>query len=193
MAFTTRLTILNKIKNGEGVAWEEFNETYRKLIFLRASDRGLMESEKEDLLQNVMLSLFKYDSVLHYDATKGRFRDYLKKIIDRQAFSLIRKRKKEVSFQTIIEDVSISSEDYNKAEQSWDEEWREHLLTEAMEIARAEVSPVTYNIFFLLTRENKTPEEVSAELNVSMESVYVAKHRFIKRLKPIFKSLEDKL
>jgi DNA-directed RNA polymerase specialized sigma24 family protein len=90
MAFTTRQSVIQKVKNGDDVGWEEFDQCYRKLIFLRAADRGIKEAEREDLLQNVMVSLFKYNSVLHYDIEKGRFRDYLKAIIDRQAFTLIK-------------------------------------------------------------------------------------------------------
>ena len=194
MAFTTRHTLLQRIKSGEGIGWDEFEESYKKLVFLRAKDRGIHEDEKEDLLQNVMLTLFKYNSVLNFSPSKGRFRDYLKKIIDRQAFRIIRSRKtNEVAFENLSDGFQISSEDHEKAESKWENEWKNHLLMETIEIAKVEVSEITYEAFCKITLDEEDPAKVAKDLGISLESVYVAKHRFIKRLKPIYFNMASEM
>jgi len=193
MPFTTRRTILEKVKVGCQVGWMEFEQIYRPLIELRGRDRGIQTHELDDLVQHVLLNLFKSKTVYKYDKTKGRFRDYLKTVIDRRAFDLIRKRKGKISSFDELENngVLISSEDFEKSEQRWDNEWHKHIIEQAIEIIRPEVSPATYEAFCMSVLENIQGETVADTLGISLESVYVAKHRFIKRLKPIIKRLEE--
>jgi len=77
-AFTTRPSILGRIRSGDELGWEEFVGHYKALVLLRARDRGLSSMESDDLLQDLILELFKGNSVVRFDAEHGtRFRDYL--------------------------------------------------------------------------------------------------------------------
>ena len=89
MAFTTRKSLLSKIKQGDEISWEEFYASYRPLILLRAGDLGLTQTEKDDLVQIVMSEFFKGSRDFQYDRGKGRFRDYLKSIINNQIKSTV--------------------------------------------------------------------------------------------------------
>lgn len=193
MAFTTRQTIIERIRSGEEVAWEDFVNSYRNLIYLRGDDRGLFEYEKADLVQDVMLSLFKNEVILKFDKAKGRFRDYLKKIIDRRAFDILRKRKdKESSLQSMAEGGALfESSEYEQAEKNWECEWQRHLLQQALDQVKSQVNSTTYEAVIMLLVESIEPEQVADILGLSLESVYVAKHRVLKRLKPIVKNLQE--
>ena len=193
MSFTTRFTILEKLKVGCQVGWSDFESIYRPLIMLRGRDRGISSHELDDLVQQVLLNLFKSDTVYKYDKSKGRFRDYLKTVIDRRAFDLIRKHKdREKSFDELEDKgVLISSDDYEKSEVRWNREWHKSLIEQANALRRPEVSPATGDAFHMTVIENLPGDVVAQKLNISLESVYVAKHRFIKRLKPILKRLKE--
>ena len=69
MAFTTRLSLLARIGKGDEVSWRDFYRTYRPLILLRGGDHFLTETEKEELIQEVLLSVFKGAENFHYDST----------------------------------------------------------------------------------------------------------------------------
>ena len=92
MAFTTRGSLLSAIRRGDEVSWDEFYRMYRPLILLRGGDLRLNQTEKEELVQLVMLSFFRTARTFHYDKSLGRFRDYLKRIIQNKACDLMRKR-----------------------------------------------------------------------------------------------------
>ena len=55
MAFTTRGSLLSAVRRGDEVGWQEFYDMYKPLILLRGSDLRLSQTEKEDLVQLVML------------------------------------------------------------------------------------------------------------------------------------------
>ena len=53
MAFTTRKSLLAKVRNGDEIAWAEFYATYKPLILLIGGDHGLTYDEKQELIQTI--------------------------------------------------------------------------------------------------------------------------------------------
>lgn len=92
MAFTTRKSLLAKVRAGDEVSWSDFYTAYKPLIYLCGNDCGLNNAEKEELVQQVMTEIFRKDIIgkfdpdnipkditFKYDPAKGRFRHYLRK------------------------------------------------------------------------------------------------------------------
>lgn len=191
MAFTTRKTILERVINGDDVAWEEFEQNYKHLILLRGRDRSLYESELNDLMQEVFLSLFKYKSIEKYQKSAGRFRDYMRTIIDRAAFKMIRKRQSDQDkIQAVQGDLQGVQYAHDDMEKKWEEQWRSIVVDEALTKVRAEVNEATYEAFIMLMVDGVDADLVADTLGISKESVYVAKHRVLKRLQHTVKQLE---
>lgn len=186
MAFTTRKSLLAKIKQGDEISWDEFYSTYRPLIFLRGGDLGLTQTEKEELVQVVMLDFFKGSQDFHYDRSKGRFRDYMRAIISNHAISILRKRR---NSEVALED----SHDFiqpNDMEQVWTEEWQSHMRNMAMEELKNCVEPVTYQAFFMYAIQGQKSKDVAEFIGIALNSVYVAKNRCIEQLKQIIAEME---
>ena len=51
MAFTTRKSLLAKVRAGDEVSWSDFYTAYKPLIYLCGNDCGLNNAEKEELVQ----------------------------------------------------------------------------------------------------------------------------------------------
>jgi RNA polymerase sigma factor (sigma-70 family) len=198
MAFTTRKSLLAKVRNGDEVSWSEFYETYQPLIYLVGKDFRLTEDEKQELVQLVMCEIFQKDILkkynidevpkeitFTYDPARGRFRYYLKAIIRNQALKLYHKRKNNVSMEDIPE-----LGDEEKFDNTWDDEWHKHLLTQAVEELKSHVQDVTYSAFYMYAMQGREVKDVANFLNISVNSVYVAKNRCIATLKEIIKDLE---
>jgi len=188
MAFTTRKSLLAKIKQGDEISWDEFYSTYRPLIFIRGNDLGLSQTEKEELVQVVMLEFFKDSRQdFHYDQSKGKFRDYMRAVIKNQAFSILRKRR---NSEVTLED----SHDFiqpNDMEQVWADEWQGHLMNMAMEELKNCVEPATYQAFFLYAIQGRKSNNVAEFLDMSVNSVYVAKNRCLEQLKKIIADVSE--
>ena len=198
MAFTTRRSLLEKVRDGDEISWQEFYETYRPLIRLCGHDLGLREHEIDELVQQVMCEIFRKDILAHfdfdrvpddvffkYDQAKGRFRHYLRGIIRNQAFRLLRKRA-----VTIAPEAQPELPDEQALDRQWDEEWRQHVLAMAFEELKKRVRAETYMAFEMYAVQERPVEEVAGFLNLSVSSVYTAKSRCIAALNEIVNQLE---
>ena len=186
MGYTTKKSLLEAIQRGDEVSWAEFYETYRTLIILRGRDFHLTGSELEDLCQTVVIDFFKMGTKFKYDPSKGRFRDYLRRVISRNAIDILRKRKK-----TDPLDDGSDLPDPDTRSQNWDSEWHLHILNQALAVLRTQIELVTYQAFELYALKNQPAEQVAAFLNIKVNMVYVAKSRAMQKLKPIIRKLKE--
>ena len=135
MAFTTKGSLLAAVKKGDEISWQQFYDMYKPLILLKGGDLRLNQTEKEELVQLVMLSFFNTSQTFCYDKSKGRFRDYLKRIIHNKACDLMCKR----------QDDTVSSEELKK-----ELEYRDQGKSVAIAITMATTS---CNALFIMTRQ----------------------------------------
>ena len=203
MAFTTRKSLLARVRGGDEVSWNDFYEAYKPLILLCGGDCGLTADEKEELVQQVMCELFQKDIVgkydpenipegvtFVYDPAKGRFRHFLRKIIRNQALKIVRKRKDTSSLNDENNPIELGSEDAWNA--VWDEEWYKHLLNMALVELKERVQPETYAAFEMYALHERNAEEVAKFLNISVSNIYTAKSRCISTLREIIKTLDER-
>ena len=60
MSSTTQATLLERLRDGDAVmAWDEFFDRYWRLIFTAARRRGCREHTAEEIVQEVMLTVFR--------------------------------------------------------------------------------------------------------------------------------------
>ena len=202
MAFTTRKSLLAKVRAGDEVSWAEFYAAYKPLILLCGQDCLLTSDENDELVQQVMSEIFqkdivgKYDPdhipddiVFHYDPSHGRFRHYLRKIIRNQALKIIQKRKGFVELDNPEKTVAEPAIDV--WDELWEEEWKRHVLAMALTELKGHVQPETYVAFEMYALQERTVQEVAKFLNLSVASVYTAKSRCIAALKEIISKLEE--
>lgn len=201
MAFTTRKSLLAKVRSGDEVSWGEFYETYKPLILLCGGDLYLTADEKEELISKVMCEIFQKDIlgkfdlekvpddvVFKYDPAKGRFRHYLRRIIRNQALGIIRKRSSHVSLDVPDAPDPVAED---KWESAWDLEWQRHVYNMALIELRNHVDAKTYSAFELYAIQGRKPEEVADFLGLSVASVYTGKSRCIEFIKKTIKDLEE--
>lgn len=203
MAFTTKRSLLLKVRSGDEVSWREFYATYRPLILLCGNDHSLTPEENEELVQKVMCEIFqkdilaKYDPdkvpddvVFKYDPARGRFRHYLRKIIRYQAIRIYKKRFHLENIDDPQTAAGLATQD--EWEKAWDSEWYKHLLNMALIELQNKVQPETFAAFEMYALQDREPQEVARFLNMSLSSIYTAKSRCITALKEIIANLEEK-
>ncbi len=203
MAFTTRKSLLAKVRAGDEISWYVFYAAYKPLIYLCGSDCSLTPQENDELVQLVMEEIFlkdiigKYDPdnipehvVFKYDPEKGRFRHYLRKIVRNQAIKLYHKRNKNISIEELPDIPEVFAPDTWNC--IWDEEWQKHLLNMALTELKGRVQPETFVAFEMYALQDRSVQEVADFLNISISSVYTAKSRCITALKEIIVNLEEK-
>jgi len=188
MIYTTRKTLLEAIKDGDEVSWHEFYDTYRPLIILHGKDYKLSVEENEELVQMILLEIFHKCKSFHYDRGLGRLRDYLRKIIGRKAVDILRRRKNNLVSVDVLND-QLAEE--SLLEQEWESEWQMHVLSQAINILRTQLEPITFQAFELYVINEKPVKDVARFLDISVNMVYVAKSRAVKKLRSIIQELQE--
>lgn len=189
MAFSTQSNLLSAVRRGDEIGWQEFYDRYKPLILLKGADLRFNQTEKEELVQLVMLSFFQSSRTFHYDKTKGRFRDYLKSVIHNRACDLMRKRQDETVSAEEVE--HILAEIPAEAEDRWEREYEETVLAQAFEELKLRCDPTTLQSYDLFVRKNLPAKEVSAMLGIKANAVYQHKSRVEEMLRDIVKELDE--
>jgi len=176
------------MREGDERAWFVFRDFYSPLIATRGRDYRLTADEIEQLIQNVLLVVFKEHVLTNYDKSRGRFRDYLRTITSRQAARLIAQRSDEMRVGLDEDDIVDSGPD-----PKWEAEWREFLSQKALDELKATTDTKTYMAFELHGVHGRPAAEVARLLGISENQVYLARSRGVARLQGIVKRLEAEL
>lgn len=183
MKFVTDYDLLEGAKNKDEAAWERFYNFYAPLIRLHGRDCGLKNENLEDLIQNVMITLSNQMPGFVYDPAKGRFRDYLRRIIRARAYDMLRK---------IYRQERIPYEESDDVWQNdlFDEEWREHILKCSMEKLKDVVSLRHYQIFYMLDVRHCKVKTLAEMYRMPPVSIYSIRNRVEAKLREIVRQLD---
>src|SRR5262245_3751573 len=74
----TRTTLIHRLKNWQDQSsWQDFFDTYWKLIYDVALKGGLTDTEAQDVVQETIISVAKHMPTFNYDPTIGSFKAWL--------------------------------------------------------------------------------------------------------------------
>src|SRR5947209_6974351 len=89
----TRRSLLSRLKNWHDQAsWQEFFDTYAKLIYRIAAKAGLKDAEAQDVVQETALVVAKKMPGFKYDPAIGSFKSWLLLITRRRIEKQLKKR-----------------------------------------------------------------------------------------------------
>ena len=179
---TTHISLLARLSGGsDQTAWVEFSDRYQELIRSFAHRQGLAPADQDDVVQDVMLALTKAMPGFAYDPAKGKFRSYLKTVTLHAIF----RKSHQKSGATPLGEMNTASGTPKAAddtEEAWEAEWRLYHLRLAMRTIRAEFSPQDVVAFDAYVGAGVSGEQAAADLGISVDRVYQAKSRILKRL-----------
>lgn len=187
MPYTTDLTLLEKIIDGDEISWNRFSNMYSPLIRVCGKDWGLSEEECDELVQEVLFSFFKASKVFRYDRSKGKFRNYLRTIVRNHTFRIFKKREGQSGKESMSEDHFLDL----AFEEKWDVEWHNYLFSEALFLLQQEMEPLAFRAFHMYVIEETPPNDVASRLGISVNAVYIHKCRALDLLRGNIKKLEN--
>jgi RNA polymerase sigma-70 factor (ECF subfamily) len=186
--FTTSVSLLDRLRQpGEQEAWERFVDLYTPLLFYWASRAGLSEPDAADLVQDVLLVLVQKLPEFSYDRQRS-FRGWLR-TVTRNKWRDQRRRLAGEANRDLVDLTQLP--DHEDPEAFWETEYRQYLARRAMELMRAEFQPTTWKACWEVVVSGRPAGEVAAELGISIDSVYAAKSRVLRRLRQVLAGLLD--
>ena len=192
MTYRTRLTLMQRLKNsGDDKSWEEFNEIYRPFIFSIVRSMYVEAHLIDDLLQDVLVSVWKALPGFEYDPEKGRFSSWLATITINRVKSTQLKR----SRQGARDHKAFEREDEldeGDLEKIVDREWASFLTKTAWENISEDLSPAMKSCFEGVIPGKKV-REIGKDLDIPENTVSIYKKRVSVIMRREIHRLEEEL
>jgi RNA polymerase sigma factor (sigma-70 family) len=182
----TRKSLIARLDNWEDQrTWDEFYQTYWRLIYSVAVKAGLRQDEAFDCVQETILSIAKQSKKKLYDPEQGSFKTWLMNMTRWRINDQFRKRKKDTAMMGGEWDNDRKTAVIDRVEDPagevlsrlWNIEWQKNIADAALSRVKAQVSPKQYQIFDCYVIKQWDAKKVQDKLSVSMAQVYLAKHR----------------
>ena len=196
---STRHSLITRLRNlDDKDSWQEFFDTYWKLIYSVARKAGLTEQEAEDVVQETTVTVTKCIQDYRYDPEVCSFKTWLMHKTQWRIIDQVRKRppnfvqrfspSTDTSRTPVIE--RIPDPESLELDAVWDEEWQKNLMDAAMERVKRRIKPAHYQIFHLSAVRKLGPRRVAQTMGVSVAQVYLVKHRVAGLVKKEVRLLE---
>ena len=190
----TRKSLILRARNPEdSQAWEEFVRYYERFIFHVLHRMNVSKSDFDDLVQNVLVKLWK--SIASYDPNKARFRTWLGVVVRNAVYDeFTQTQRQRKLLQNELQSLQmLEQEPASEIEQLIEQEWADYVTSIAMARIEKLFSEEAVNSF-TMSLNGTSAKEIAEELNLSPDSVYTLKSRvkarFIKEIKAVVDELE---
>jgi RNA polymerase sigma-70 factor (ECF subfamily) len=197
----TRNSLLSRLKDWEDKeSWQDFFDTYWKLVYGVAIKAGLTDQEAQEVVQETVITVARRIPEFKYDPATCSFKTWLLNLTRWRITDQLRKRRPEEARKRRRPDQTARTATVERVpdpagidlDAIWDEEWQQYLINRATENVKRRVSPEQYQIFDLCLFKQWPVKKVARELGVSMGQVYLAKHRVSVLIKKEIKKLRKK-
>jgi len=185
--------LLRRLKTHDQAAWERLVSLYSPLVYLWCQRAGLSGPDVEDVGQEVFCAVWKKIGDFHHDQPGDTFRGWLRvitssKLHDRgRRGSVVAVGGEDVQTRlaqlpaAVLEDSDgVSEADEVKL-----------LVRRAVDLIRTEFADEKWQAFYRVVVEGQQPADVARDLNISVNVVYLAKSRVLRRLREEFSGLVD--
>src|SRR5262245_66347885 len=186
---STRWSLIRRLRNADDhEGWQEFFESYWRLIYSTAVRSGLTDAEAQDAVQETIIAVCRNIRQLDMTPEAGSFKNWLMRMARWRIVDQIRRRRPESSL--VLRDQArgdtatdtLADPAGPELEKIWDEEWRSNLTEAALAKVRRQTSSRHFQIFYLYVVQGTPVQKVAAVTGASPDEVYLVKHR----LGPLF-------
>ena len=154
-------------------AWNRFVELYTPVLYAWTRRLGLQPADAADLVQDVFTILVQKLPTFQYDKQKS-FHAWLKTVlVNRWRDKLRRPVEVPAGAGLVAPDEDALSET----------EYRRHVVRRALQLMQSDFKPATWRACWEFVVTGKPAEVVARELGLTINAVYLAKSRVLRRLR----------
>ncbi len=196
----TRASLVHRLKDWDDhTSWQEFFDTYWRLIYGTATRAGLSDAEAQDVVQETILSIAKAMPKFDYDPAKGSFKSWLRNTTHWRIKDHLRRKARHSLVDGPGEDGDATPILQRLPDQGtldkdavWNVDWEKNLLDAAIERVKRKVKPKQYQLFDCFVLRGWPMSEITQKLKVSMGQVYFARVKVSALVQKEFRELERK-
>jgi RNA polymerase sigma-70 factor (ECF subfamily) len=186
---TTSLSLLERLRQPTAQdAWARFVRLYTPLLYHWARGVELSAQEAGDLVQDVLTILVQKLPDFVYDPTRS-FRGWLRTLTLNKWRENHRRRT--VPAQPVDPGALANLPAPENSGLFEEAEYRQYLVHRALELMKAEFQPQTWKACWEWVVAGRPAEDVARELGITLNAVYLAKSRVLRRLHQELQGLLD--
>jgi RNA polymerase sigma factor (sigma-70 family) len=188
MDSSTRPTLLESLRDGaDPYSWEEFFRRYWPLIYGYAKHEGCSEHTAEDIVQDVMTTVFQQRCVFRYDPQRGRFRSWLGMVVRNKIAEYRRRPAQRARARGGDEETgsSLPATTDDSPGAVWEAAFERNLLVALLDVLQQEMDPQRFQAFELSVYSDLRAAEVAKITGLTRHGVYNARRTALKRLQEL--------
>jgi len=191
----TSLSLLDSLKlQADGEAWERFVALYAPLIRGWLRRLGAAPSDLEDVVQEVLIVVFRRMPEFTKTSQTGALRSWLRTITAHCVRDFWKKKNKHggaIGGSDFLNVVAQLEDPNSGLSTAWNRAHDRHVLQFLLEEIRPTVSETNWQAFSRFALEGQSADDVAQELGISTNAVFIAKSRVLSRLRQRGQGLID--
>lgn len=183
---TTQLWLLSRLRDrADHAAWSEFEQRYRELLVRFCIRRGLQHADAEDVVQMVFAGLARTLPNFVYDRKRGRFRDYLLRIVRNAISEWACRPERRFASAALRSSSDADPRDSEERERDlWEEEWVAHHYRRALATVRQTFDARSVEVFDAFLAGGSVPD-VAARFGMNEDAVRKVRQRVRERMETL--------
>ncbi len=181
----TRSSMIFDLKEFSPERWNNFVLVYTPLLNFWMRKKNVPASAEDDILQESLQSIFAGIGNFERDSSKGKFRGWLRTIVQRRVADYFRSLPPDQGAPQEVLDALVTPEQKDASEVEGEQQALNEVKARAMELVRQSTAEKTWQMFWLSTVEEVPTSEIAKQFDVTTAAVRVAKQRVLKRLKEL--------
>jgi RNA polymerase sigma-70 factor (ECF subfamily) len=177
----TSVSLLHRLRRPDDpAAWNRFVQLYTPLLYAWSRRLGLQPADAADLVQEIFVVLVRKLPEFQYD-TRQRFRGWLWTVtVNKYRES----RRRHAPVLAPLHDSALPEPaGPDPAEAMAEAEYQHYLVQRALRLLQAEFPPATWKAYREHIMDGRPAADVAADLGISVNAVYIAKCRVLRRLR----------
>jgi RNA polymerase sigma-70 factor (ECF subfamily) len=188
----TKATLLGRLKDPKDQSsWQEFFDTYSRLIYGVARKAGLTKSDAQNVLQSTMEAVAEHMPRFKYDPRIGSFKAWLLKLTRLQIIAQICKPRSFSS--TASTDAAGADSSGQVVDRMWEKEWESNLLEAAVTNVKRRLEPGKYQIYDVYVNKKWPPDKVAAAFGLTVTQVLEAEREITEMVQAEARRLEEQM
>ncbi|WP_339736260.1 sigma-70 family RNA polymerase sigma factor [uncultured Gimesia sp.] len=189
----TRSSMIFDLKEFSQERWNNFVLVYSPLLKYWIRKKNVPPSAEDDVLQEALSKIHKSIGNFERDAAKGKFRGWLRTIVERRAADYFRSLTEDQRAPQEVLDAVVSRDQKDAEEIDGEQQALEEVKARALELVRESTAEKTWQMFYMNTVDGVPPAEIAKQFGTTKANVRVAKSRVLGRLrKYLIDDLTDK-
>jgi RNA polymerase sigma-70 factor (ECF subfamily) len=187
---STPVSLLERLREPDPAeAWGRFVDLYTPLIYHWAKKLGLKPPDISDFVQDIFTLLVREMPTFEYRPDK-RFHGWLWTIVKNK---WLERGRKAATRPVMIDDAKqlADAETLDSTLQVDEAEYRKYLVDRALQLMQTEFQATTWRACWESVVHERPANEVATELGISVNAVYVACSRVLRRLRQELDGLLD--